>query len=583
MADVTAPGPIQDYGPLLNSQQTIQTGNANTAALTGLTQAQTGLVGQQTTAAGLQNQLTAMQMQLFKTGLNGLLVGQQTGRTDQSGEDGPAATNYFDSAAVDAGLRQRFFVNPAGTPAQQKQLQLAALSGNPGLLEYAKQQRDLGVQSSVAQNQADASNVYDSMASVVAARDSGVSPFAALQAVNPAAAAQIAQSTDDPTERDNAAAALASHVAANVHQYTGRPVEAGTDGVYRDKTTQLPVAGLAQAGLTTAQWMDVAKDAYSLVPIKNSDGSETQVPKYMSPGQPGGGNAAAWIKAMAQQRYGGAGTSPTMGGAPAAQANAAANAASKAAKASNPPVPTDSDPQTAKALADPSYRLTSQPDLPTFKAGQTPNTEQAAAQAEVGTARKETFQDTQKLISANQQSLTFYRAAQQIMSNSTAFTPGAYASVLQEAKRWIPGYDSLDTSNYQEVAKYLSNAALQSASQIFPKMTDTAKKLALTTLNPNTAQNPTAVKNMITTNMANSQYLIDTAGRFRKYNMAGNDPRSFYDWNRQYFPQESVVVPPSGTLPAAAASQLKEGTHTTFKNGQVWTLQNGKPTLVSGQ
>jgi len=65
MADVTAPGPIQDYGPLLNSQQTIQTGNANTAALTGLTQAQTGLVGQQTTAAGLQNQLTAMQMQLF--------------------------------------------------------------------------------------------------------------------------------------------------------------------------------------------------------------------------------------------------------------------------------------------------------------------------------------------------------------------------------------------------------------------------------------------------------------------------------------------------------------------------------------
>jgi hypothetical protein len=34
-------------------------------------------------------------------------------------------------------------------------------------------------------------------------------------------------------------------------------------------------------------------------------------------------------------------------------------------------------------------------------------------------------------------------------------------------------------------------------------------------------------------------------------------------------------------LPAAAASQLKEGTHTTFGNGQVWTKKNGKPERIS--
>jgi hypothetical protein len=34
------------------------------------------------------------------------------------------------------------------------------------------------------------------------------------------------------------------------------------------------------------------------------------------------------------------------------------------------------------------------------------------------------------------------------------------------------------------------------------------------------------------------------------------------------------------TLPPQALSQLKEGFHTTFGNGQVWTLQNGKPVKV---
>jgi len=59
-------------------------------------------------------------------------------------------------------------------------------------------------------------------------------------------------------------------------------------------------------------------------------------------------------------------------------------------------------------------------------------------------------------------------------------------------------------------------------------------------------------------------------------------------------PAQTTVVPPgtspavsaSGaggaatTLPPQALSALKEGMHTTFGNGQVWTLQNGKPARV---
>jgi len=44
---------------------------------------------------------------------------------------------------------------------------------------------------------------------------------------------------------------------------------------------------------------------------------------------------------------------------------------------------------------------------------------------------------------------------------------------------------------------------------------------------------------------------------------------------------------PSGlvapTLPPAALSQLKEGQHTTFGNGQTWTLEGGKPVQVNPQ
>lgn len=42
----------------------------------------------------------------------------------------------------------------------------------------------------------------------------------------------------------------------------------------------------------------------------------------------------------------------------------------------------------------------------------------------------------------------------------------------------------------------------------------------------------------------------------------------------------SDQTPSKSSLPAEAAKTLKEGVHTTFKNGQTWTLQNGQPVQV---
>jgi len=39
-------------------------------------------------------------------------------------------------------------------------------------------------------------------------------------------------------------------------------------------------------------------------------------------------------------------------------------------------------------------------------------------------------------------------------------------------------------------------------------------------------------------------------------------------------------VPATPSLPTEARSRLKEGTNTTFGNGQTWTLKNGQPVQV---
>jgi len=45
-------------------------------------------------------------------------------------------------------------------------------------------------------------------------------------------------------------------------------------------------------------------------------------------------------------------------------------------------------------------------------------------------------------------------------------------------------------------------------------------------------------------------------------------------------PEEAGELPPDGSLPPEAVSMLREGKNTRFKNGQVWTLQNGQPVRV---
>jgi len=297
-----------------------------TAAQQGLTQAQTGLVGQQTQAAQIANANAALSYQLRRNAIMNLR-GQQQASADFSGVGGadapgsqpsptyrgPQGGSDYDAASDDSGvdygessahpgameqaLRARYFVNPAGTPQEQNAISMAALSGDEGLLKMATMQRDMNVASRQYMNQQDARNHYDLAATVEDAPDGQA--FGILQATMPTAAAKLQQVHPDatPEELDEIARDTTAHYLGAVHQYTGRELVKGDDGVYRDKETGYPVP-VPVTGVSAQQYGELFKQANTLVSVKNSDGSESQVPQFKVNGYP---SAAAWVASAVAQ------------------------------------------------------------------------------------------------------------------------------------------------------------------------------------------------------------------------------------------------------------------------------------------
>lgn len=312
---------IPNFG-LMQQQQAAAGASAN------LQNQQAGLVGQQTQGAALQNANAAIQYQLFRnavmdfsgqpggsdtsgtagasgagaatpTGQVGGATGQSDSQSDTSGVDdfGMSPTN---PAAADAATRARYFVNPAGTPQEQYAIRVAALSGNAGLLQSMTLKRDNNVATRTYLAQQDASNHYDQAVAVVDAPDGQALQI--LQAIpggkNAAAQLQQQHPDDTPEEMDERVRDWVAHIGANLHQYTGRPVEKDDAGVYRDKVTGLPVLGVVPAGMSQKDYDASTEKLNTLATVKNSDGTESQMPQYRIDGFK---SAAAEIQTKAAQ------------------------------------------------------------------------------------------------------------------------------------------------------------------------------------------------------------------------------------------------------------------------------------------
>jgi hypothetical protein len=582
-----------------NSGPTAMANQANTNANTQLTQ-------QQTQGAAIQNANSALNLQALKIGLNQLYKmpgykadenaqsdssgsapapsggasnapasSAQGGQTDQSApEDDELGVSVSRPELLDTTLRNQFFINPLGTPGEQQNIlqaaRISALTKNPAYVQIATQQRDMSVAQRRFQAQQTANTHYSEMASVADAGDKG-NAFDVLQAVAPESAGKIermhpqedGESNSDYKDRLNEVSAdTAGHYAGHVFQYTGRETETRKDGVVVDKATGFPVAGVRGSGMSPQEYSEAIDKANAPISIKNSDGSETQTPawKYaQSQGMPvksaadyvkqkvDAQQAIAQHKQMVQDHFTAQRTQQQIaqgqqpGGAqPGDQPGAAA---------------TPADPVLRQALTDPEYKL----QVPKVIAGTSQTPAQAEQAKTIVQARTDLLKDSQDATSAAAQSMQYMQAAKAILNSKQVPTTGAYGALLAKASALMPG-QSVDATNYAEVAKYLGNAALAQAKGIYgARMTQSEVGLQLNELSPSTKMTDAAIRDLLDTNIRSAAYTINAARKSKVYLASGGDPQKYSDWLENYYPRAQTVNNPQPTRPGQQTSGGQQG------------------------
>jgi hypothetical protein len=553
---------LGSYGDSLATQQNAQTNQLSARAQLPQIQVSTALTSAQAQGADLANQKSATQLALLQSLINPPVVNDQsavagTSSTPGSGQAPPPAAGAGDAsgaapsgsdsslalddggftpAHVAAGIQQQFAVRDTWTPQELQRLQQAPLyaaAGIPGMDQVVMQQHNARITTATNQAQLGASAAYDQAYAVSTAPPDHA--LATLQTIHPDAAAAIRKIaeqknwTDDQT--DQFVRTYADEVGNAAHRYSGRVVEVGKDGVARDATTNQPVLGGAPAGLTPEAHADLVQKANTLTDTYRAGVTTKQ-----------------YVNAAASRSDGTVPLPPRLANTPLPPRNAppapgGSNAASGTAG------PQSTDPVLRQALADPTYKY-APPKIP---AGQAMDPDSTAKIAATNEARKALLQDSQDATATAAQSLQYLNAAKSIMDSKGA-NVGAYGNLIAQASRFLPG-QSVDATNYQEVAKYLGNAALANAKAVYgQRMTQSEVGLQLNELSPSTKMTPQAINNLINTNARSAQYTIDSAQRTRQFLATGGDPQQFGSWNQQYFPREKIVnATPAANAGAAGA------------------------------
>ena len=146
--------------------------------------------------------------------------------------------------------------------------------------------------------------------------------------------------------------------------------------------------------------------------------------------------------------------------------------------------------------------------------------------------------DSEQAVPAASSALQYLNAAKSIMDSKGA-TVGAYGGLLTGASKILGG--GPQSTNYQELAKYLGNAAVQSGKANFPNATQSEVGLQLTELSPSKEMNEDTINNLLSTNIRSAKYTISSANRAKSYLDNGNDPQNFEKWNQDYYPRDKLV------------------------------------------
>lgn len=546
MADLPVT-PLENYGqllsaiPLADSTIATQSAQQNVArANVGNIQASTNLLGADLQGKNIANQGAALSLSALQQAYSGGAPSVSQPASTSIGDTGLDADDVTQHAI------DKFAPLPTKPPAalQQQAYQLS-LGGKPeaakGLLDmYATQVAGANQQRQLAANQS-----YQS-AEAVASSPPGAA-FETLSRVNPQAAAGLKQKYADatPEELDADVRQFAQHIGIATHQYAGRDTDF-QNGVLVDKKDGKPVLGSEQVltGLNGAEKGKVFADANELVTVHNSDGSDSQVPRWKASGFNSAqsylisADKAARFKADSESE-----------GPPTPGNTSATVGAPKPVTAQSPakPASVTTDPVLKDALADPDYKLKSTPIV----AGRTPTPAQLDQAKVTVAARTDLLGNAQEATNTGAQALQYMQAARAIMDSKGAPVTGPLGALVAKASSAFGG---VDATNYQEVAKYLGNSAIQAGKGNFGKgMTQNDVTLQKDELSPSVHMTDDALKNLLDSGIRNTQYTMDSAKRVRAYLATGGDPQTFADWNDKHFSRADAVNKPEAPKAASAA------------------------------
>lgn len=538
---------------LLPSYQTPQA-MAQAAATTANTQANTGYIGAQTQGAQIANQGAALKLGLLQNYYQQNQPGATSTPAPSQGGS-PSDTvggTSFSPDQVSSGIISKYAPIPTAPPPSA--VAQDAYAKSIGAPEMAVATYNAQVSKVNQQRQLGANGVYQ-MAETVASAPDGAA-FDTFNRINPQAAAALkaAHPSDDPSQLDADARLLAQHTGIAVHQYTGRDTDF-QNGVLVDKRDGKPVLGSEQVltGLEGSAKAQAFKDANELVTVHNSDGTDSQVPRYgtainPSTGRPFTSAEGYYIAADKAARASAANTSSAgAAGSPAPSGNTSATAAPpKPVTAPVKPASVTADPVLKAALADPDYKL----NAPAVVAGRTQSPAQLEQAKATVAARTDLLGNAQDATNTGGQALQYLNAAKAIMDSKGAPVAGPLGGTIAKL---TSAFGSVDATNYQEAAKYLGNAAIQAGKGNFGKgMTENDVNLQKDQLSPSLHMTDGALRDLIDSGIKNTQYTMDSAKRVRAYLATGGDPQGFAQWNDKHFSRSAEV-----NTPAASAGPIK--------------------------
>jgi hypothetical protein len=594
---------IPDNGGFLGSLLSNNSQNFGPTAVANqqLTGAQTQQVQQQTQAAAMQNKLMAARMPLILSQLHD----ESVGAGDQSGVDNsqsgaapsgsasvsrtpgeeiasqeasavPPNQNFYQPDKIDAALRSKYFV-PQYTPQEMQALQKAYLVDPNNQYGMGPQRvmamHDMRIQQQTQQNQVDARDDFDKLSAVTDAPDGQA--MNVLEASHPETVAairrQFAKSPDEDQDEDAAARMFASHVAGAVHQYTGRKAVKDDAGVYRDEDTGIPIPGVEKVGLSTEQYTKLAREAITpSVDMPDGNGGSIKVAPWKAAQMSGAKNINGpgdWMMVRASQmNLPGAASTLSPNSAPKQEAHSVAQAALDKAQAAHAAAPATNpsgtpksqngtgaarnaqgniDPQLTDALHDDKYDYAPSNNGTPYKPqiGATPPPQVMEDMKNQTAARNDLAKTSNQGVNAASAALTMYKAAQDVLAKGN-YDGGAWNAELAKYSKWLPaGWQNHMTGDYQEIAKYLGVAALQSGKGIFAKMTQMEAKMLTNELNPAPGMDPGALRDMIGKGAKMAQYSLDSAKRVPAYLHAGKDANQFNSWNQEHFPMQTETQP----------------------------------------